>query len=52
MPKDLEKKKKKAIEGAEPTKKTTVKQKAEAAGFGYADIDVYEALICFLRLSH
>jgi pre-mRNA-splicing helicase BRR2 len=37
-PKDLEKKKKKAVEGAEPTEKTAAKRKAEAAGFGYADI--------------
>jgi pre-mRNA-splicing helicase BRR2 len=38
VPKDLEMKKKKAIEGAKPTEKTTVKLKAEAAGFGYADV--------------
>ncbi|KIM35850.1 hypothetical protein M413DRAFT_449581 [Hebeloma cylindrosporum] len=37
-PKDLEKKKKKAVEGAEPAEKTAAKRKAEAAGFGYADI--------------
>jgi len=37
-PKDLEKKKKKAVEGAEPIEKASAKRKAEATGFGYADI--------------
>ncbi|KDR76589.1 hypothetical protein GALMADRAFT_139507 [Galerina marginata CBS 339.88] len=37
-PKDLDKKKKKAVEGADPSEKAAVKRKAEAAGFGYADI--------------
>jgi len=37
-PKDLDKKKKKAGDKQEPSEKQSAKRKAEAAGFGYADI--------------
>ncbi|KAH9477321.1 U5 small nuclear ribonucleoprotein 200 kDa helicase [Psilocybe cubensis] len=37
-PKDLDKKKKKAVEAVDPSEKLAAKRRAEAAGFGYADI--------------
>lgn len=37
-PKDLEKKKKKATDRQEPSEKQSAKRKADAAGFGYADV--------------
>ncbi|KAK7020512.1 putative ATP dependent RNA helicase [Favolaschia claudopus] len=38
MPKDLEKKKKKAADRQDPSEKQAMKRKAETAGFGYTDI--------------
>ncbi|KAF8970308.1 Sec63-domain-containing protein [Flammula alnicola] len=37
-PKDLDKKKKKAVEGMDSSEKAAAKRKADLAGFGYADI--------------
>ncbi|KAF8156619.1 Sec63 Brl domain-containing protein [Crassisporium funariophilum] len=37
-PKDVDKKKKKAVEQHDPSEKQSAKRKAEASGFGYADI--------------
>jgi pre-mRNA-splicing helicase BRR2 len=38
VPKDLEKKKKKAYEKADSSEKAATKRKADYTGFGYADI--------------
>lgn len=38
VPKDLEKKKKKAVDGVDPSEKLAAKRRAELSSFGYADI--------------